>query len=224
MLTAGRSRGGGGAPDDFVLLVGAGLRPPRRTVVKPRPSDDCDRRMGPPPGRFCSCDAVLRGADLPAGGAGGPRMRLSCDLLKRCKSSLVALRDTAGIPALSPEAELASSGLQFKHRPLSTLPCSVMGVILKSFFWKHFRPHVTHSPRLSRYSLSCAGVMTDPVAWKSVPRRSIPSMMIVCVSRFSCQNCVVVVVAVVVCCCPDSNGWQSIRGWKMTQRSQVLFC
>ena len=84
---------------------------------------------------------------------------------KRCISSSVAFRDNASIATPA----FASMGWQFKHLPFRTLPCTVMGIILKSLFWKRFSPQVTHSPRLRRCSCRWAGVITDPVELKSVP-------------------------------------------------------
>lgn len=66
-----------------------------------------------------------------------------------------------------------NKGLHVKQRPFKTFPSSSRGTILKSFFRKHFRPHVTHSPRFLRTSSSSCFDITDPVMLKSEPNESI---------------------------------------------------
>lgn len=87
----------------------------------------------------------------------------------------------AVVVLLSTRISRGMSGLQLKHRPLRTLPSRSSGSILKSFFLKHFWPHVTHSPRFLRLSSNSCLVMTDPVTLKSRPRESMLVVVVVVV-------------------------------------------
>jgi hypothetical protein len=95
-----------------------------------------------------------------------PRLRLDWDLANRVKSSRVAGRMAAG--RTSTTSVVASRGLQFRQRPSKTLPGSLIGTIRSSFFWKHLRPHVTHSPRFFLSFSSSFPLITNPVVLKSV--------------------------------------------------------
>jgi hypothetical protein len=68
---------------------------------------------------------------------------------------------------------IPSGGLHLKHFPFVTRPASVRGIILKTFFLKHFRPQVTHSPLFLRMFVSSSADITEPVVLKSLPRFSI---------------------------------------------------
>jgi hypothetical protein len=91
-------------------------------------------------------------------------------LAKRSISSCVAGLETAGVAPSTPSPE--DNGLHRKQRPLSTRPCSFIGINLKSFLLKHLRPHLTHSPRFFRSSSRSSRFMTEPVELKSVPKWS----------------------------------------------------
>jgi hypothetical protein len=94
------------------------------------------------------------------------RLRLDWDFAKRDKSSRVAGRMAAG--RTSTTSVVASRGLQFRHLPSKTRPGSLMGTIRSSFFWKHLRPHVTHSPRFFLSFSNSFPLITSPVVLKSV--------------------------------------------------------
>jgi hypothetical protein len=75
---------------------------------------------------------------------------------------------------------LPSGGKHLKHFPFVTRPGSVRGRNLKTFFLKHFRPQVTHSPLFLRMVVSSCADITEPVVLKSLPRFSIRFMLTCC--------------------------------------------
>mmetsp|Transcript_17854 Transcript_17854/g.51116 ORF Transcript_17854/g.51116 Transcript_17854/m.51116 type:complete len:208 (-) Transcript_17854:313-936(-) len=165
-------------------MFGRALPPPPGPPA-PTPGPATDRPLpldeaGPPPPAAAAYGPPPRGPPviMPPCMLGPPPtptplLKFRWLRLNRSNSARVAGRVSAGSTVCW---LLTSRGRQFRQRPSRTRPWSVIGTILNSFLWKHLRPHVRHSPRFRRCSSSSRRVMTEPVALRSAPSRSMVPM------------------------------------------------